>query len=113
MLEIDGPGVTPATLDSVSALELVGAYLHLLRRVAQEHGADVEFRGVEIIDKCAAVRVRVDVPLTVIRRAVVDANKYLEERDSAPQGVDALTTRVRQGLRRLHEDQSAKVIVGK
>jgi hypothetical protein len=113
MFEIDGPGVSPATLDSVQALELVGAYLHLLRSVAREHGTELEFRGVKIVDKCAAVAVQVDVPLTLVRRAVVDANHYIVDHDSTNRSVDTLTQRVRQSLRRLPETQCAKVIVGK
>lgn len=114
MLEIDGPGVTPATIETVSALELVGAYIHLLRRVGQEQGTEIHFTGLEIKDKCAALAMSVDVPLTYVRRAVIDANEYIEDRESlAPQGVDTLTNRVRHSLRNLPENQRAKIIVGK
>jgi hypothetical protein len=111
LLEIDGPGVTPATVDSVATLELAAAYFALLHRVAEEQGTDLRFTGVSIEDKCVAVAVHVQADETAVRRAANDAGNYLRG-ELPPYGLDTLTKRVAKMLRGFPAGHSAKVIVG-
>lgn len=58
-VEIDGPDVSPGTIDAVVALELASAYFALLRHSAEANGEALRLEGIRVIDKCAAVAVDV------------------------------------------------------
>jgi len=54
VLEIDGPGLHPSSVDALSFLELASAYFALVAAEATRSGCTLRFAGIEIRDKCAA-----------------------------------------------------------
>lgn len=110
-VEIDGPGVTPETLDPLATLELGASYLRLLQRLAKEAEHAIDFTGLGVEDKCAALVFTPKDP-RVAELLAVDADKILSgERLVAPrlkQAVDDFLAAVRA----LPTDQSVTVLVG-
>jgi hypothetical protein len=110
-MEIDGPGVTPETIDPLATLELGASYLRLLQRLAKEAEHTIAFTGLGVEDKCAALVFTPKDP-RVAELLAVDADKILSgERLVAPrlnQAVDGFLAAVRA----LPTDHSVTVLVG-
>lgn len=64
MLEIDGPDVHPDTIDSLQLLDMASAFFALVAAEAKQQHVDLNFKGLSIIDKCAAVVVQVSDDVT-------------------------------------------------
>lgn len=70
-VEIDGPNVSPSTVDAVQLLELGSCFFKVVAANAAEQGAPLRLTNVSIRNKCAAVCASADdMP---IARAAVDA----------------------------------------
>lgn len=53
--EIDGPEVHQRTVDAEAALDLFASYLELVRKAAEERGAELVFHGLEVKEKCLQI----------------------------------------------------------
>lgn len=58
VLEIDGPGLHPSSVDALSFLELASAYFALVAAVAAKAGYTLRLEGLEVRDKCAGLVVQ-------------------------------------------------------
>lgn len=110
MVEIDGPGVHPNTVDGASALELAASFVGLVRKLAADRDQTLVFSGVEILDKCMAVAVHVD-QRVVARELSQEALRLVRAPTDAPRGTAQYIERVRTAIRHLPEGQKARVIV--
>jgi len=110
LLELDGPDVHPASVESAKLLEFASAYLALLGRMATEEEAPISFHGLEIIDKCVAIQVKPD-DVDYARILAGASASYLSG-DRPPRGLGANVARVQQSIREFPKDYKAKVIVG-
>ncbi|HZL17573.1 MAG TPA: hypothetical protein VFG23_07505 [Polyangia bacterium] len=110
LLELDGPDVRPASVDSAKLLGFASAYLDLLVRMAGDEEAPISFHGLNIIDKCVAIQV---VPDDIdYARVLAGASAPYLSGDRAPRGLGANVARVQESLRAFPKDFKAKVIVG-
>src|SRR5260221_3925629 len=57
MFELDGPGVTPESVDSLLLLRLADAWFKLVAKASEAGNIGLSFRGLRIRDKCVAVAV--------------------------------------------------------
>jgi len=110
-LEIDGPGVGPASLDPVAALEVGRAYFRLLRQVAEEQGLELGLVGLDIEDKCAAFVVTPD-NFKTARQTVGRAHRIVTGEDAASVGLGAAAEEFRAAVRALPSAQTVAVLIG-
>ena len=110
LLELNGPGVAPASVDSAKLLAFASAYLDLLVRMASEEEDPISFHGLHVIDKCVAIQVRPD-DIDYARLLASASASYLSG-DRSPRGLGVNVARVQESLRAFPKDYKAKVIVG-
>jgi len=110
-LEIDGPGVHPETLDPLATLELGRAYLRLLNKIADEAQVSLEFKGLGIEDKCAALVFPTD-KMTFAEQAALEAHRLLGGQQLVPHRLEVVTDDFRAAVRALPKEQSVTVLVG-
>jgi len=110
MLELDGPGISPESVDPSSFLRLASAFFRLLEANAGNAERPLSLSGAAIIDKCVALRARTDnAALAQIHAASALRQIGGEE---PPHGLLQLTKEARDSVRSLPAGQQAKVIVG-
>ncbi|MDO9022930.1 MAG: hypothetical protein Q8S73_13235 [Deltaproteobacteria bacterium] len=109
-VELDGPEVSPASVDASVLLELSSSFLLLLRKLAEERGLELEFKGIEVLDKCAAVASHAS-QIAIAKEMALQAFVYIRSEEAVPRGTGALVDRVRGVLRNLPPEQSAAVLV--
>lgn len=110
-VEVGGPDAQPDRIDARAMLELSAAYFDLLVRVARSRGADLKFRGLDVEDKCIALR---STPSSVeaAREAANDADGYILGREEPPHGILGAVQRVQRAVRALPPGHNARVIIG-
>lgn len=111
VLELDGPGVFPETVDAALVLELAAAFFALVQGNAVEDAAPIALRGIEILDKCVAIAVPVDAIELVLPYTEAARLQLIGEQEP-PRGLTTIAERGRSALRRLPEDHTAKIITG-
>jgi hypothetical protein len=111
-LEIDGPGVHPQTVDPLLTLDLGRAYLRFLNKIADEAELDLEFKGLDIEDKCAAL-VFPSGKIAVAERVATDAHRMLAGSQLVSRRVEASANEFRAALRALPAGQSVAVLLRK
>jgi hypothetical protein len=109
-LEIDGPGVHPQTVDPLLTIELGRAYLRFLARVAEEAGLELDFKGLGIEDKCAAL-VFPTGNISVAERVATDAHRMLAGLQLVSHRVEASAEEFRAALRALPRGQTVAVLL--
>jgi hypothetical protein len=109
-LEIDGPGVHPETLDPLATLELGAAYLKLLKKIAEEARVDLEFKGLTVQDKCAALQFTPDNPARA-EAVAVEAFELLEGGRLTPHVLESVLSGFRSAVNNLPSQQSVTVLV--
>jgi hypothetical protein len=110
LLELNGPNVSPATVDVPSFLDLAASFFQLVKANSDEMAADLRLTGIEIIDKCAAVRARPDA-VDVAKECAELALRQIGG-DAAPRGAAQHVERARAAVRALPADHCAKVLIG-
>lgn len=110
VLEIDGPDVSPQTLEAPAFLELAAAFFQLLIANADDDGERLSLTDVRIIDKCVAVIARPD-RFDVAHMCVTDALRQISGGDP-PKGGAVFVERTRVAVRRLAPELHAKVLLG-
>ena len=110
LVEIDGAGITPVTVDARRLLGLASAYIALLEKVADDEESDLVFTGLGVVPKCAALSTKVRDPSEAWRLVSV-SNRYLSG-DSIPPGAKGAVADVKAEIQRLGEGQTAGVRVG-
>jgi hypothetical protein len=112
MFELDGPGVEPATVDTVAFLRLAEAFFQMMLRLANAESLGLTFRGIEIRNKCAAI---VSHPSNVAsaRIAAEGAGRIVRGAQAAPSGTEGLQGDIRKYLRELPPETKAAVRIGK
>lgn len=110
LLEIDGDGVSPQTIDSLALLGLAKAWFELVGRVATANKEPIHFSGVAVIDKCAAVKLQASD--SVIAKRSVKRSLHLVQGDTAPFGLEGHVQEVQKRLRALPSHMTAHVFAG-
>jgi len=110
VLEIDGPGASPETVDAPALLEFAAAFFQLLKANADEAAEPLSLTHVQVIDKCAAVIVRPD-NIALARACADEAIRQVAGSDP-PRGLGQLVNRVQAALRQLPSEQRAQVLIG-
>lgn len=111
LIEVDGPGVHPETVDTMLLLRLAEAYFRLLTKVSEAKKVGVSLVGLRIEDKCAAVVSRANNAYAA--RLVVDfATQIVSGEEVAPYGTEVAATDFRTWLRSLPEGMTAKARAG-
>ncbi len=109
-IRFDGPDLTPKSVDTVSTLGLVSAYLDLVVSIAGSTEA-LGFHGIKVIDKCAEVQiVSADFPRSVA--AMEQANCLITGLVLPLFGQKKLLVQARRRLSLLPSDYECSVIVG-
>lgn len=111
IVEIDGGDVAPENVDAPKLLNMASAYLTLLQRIAQGSGVELETTGLEIRDKCVAIVTRTN-NISVAEACTRDIVSFLKEAVDPPRGYRDETRRLRDALRDLPGDQSARILGG-
>lgn len=109
-LEIDGPGVHPQTVDPLVTLDLGRAYLRFLNKIADEAEVDLEFKGLGIEDKCAALVFHSN-KIAIAERVATDAHRMLSGTQLMPHRVEAAANEFRSAVRALPSGQSVAVLL--
>ena len=110
LLELDGSGVSPSTVDAPSFLRLAAAFFRLLKANADTSERPLSLNGVSIIDKCAAVAARADDPEIAQFFAAAALRQIGGE--EPPHGLQQLAEEARASVRGIGIGQRAKVIIG-
>lgn len=110
-LEIDGPGVSPASLSTTAALDLASGYFSLVERLSEDMSDEpVRFSGLALEDKCAAFAVGTSAPPDQLWEFVGQAMLVLAGTVEPPTGTSQLVSRARSAMRRLPGNQSVRLI---
>ncbi|HXJ18930.1 MAG TPA: hypothetical protein VMT03_01755 [Polyangia bacterium] len=104
-------GTSPSTVDAQAALRLAAAYLDLVRSVADEEGASLQFTGIQLLNESVGFAFHASAP-DVAREAATRAARYVSGEDQPPRGAASATKSVKDALRHLPRQQSARVILG-
>lgn len=99
LFEVDGPNVHPTTVDALSLLEMAAAYFSLVAAEAAQRHVELHFQGLEVIDKCAAVRVFVS-DQAIATLAARQAQQVLRGAAPPPRGGSENVKRFRKAAQR-------------
>jgi hypothetical protein len=108
MVEVDGEGVGPKTVDAEVFLEIAASFFALIRANAMEDGVSLDFTGVEILDKCVAVATTTKDPL-LTKNFVTRSLLQIAGGESLHRN---RVGRVRKALHQLQKGLKARVLVG-
>jgi hypothetical protein len=111
MLALEGPGVTPDNVDSLTLLHLAEAWFSLNLKVAEAEGRGLTFTGLSVVRKCAAVVAQVS-DLGNARVAAMMAVRIVSRGEDPPQGAVDASRRFVQALCALPATHSVKARVG-
>lgn len=106
-VELDGPDVSPATVDATALLELSAAYLRLLQALAAHHQRELRFHGLSIVDKCAAAESRPS-HADLARDMATNAAPYIAGAE-APRGINSYVVRVQNAVTSLPPGYQAAI----
>lgn len=105
LIGLDGPGVTPETVDPQSLLGLATSYLAAIRAVARRQMAEVSFSGLLPLPGRAGVKVFVEDEEPVHESALVIGLELASPRSREPRHLRTLSA----ALARLPPEQRARV----
>lgn len=111
LIELDGPGVHPETVDTLMLLRLAEAYFRLLTKVSEAKKVGVSFAGLRIEDKCAAAVSRSSSAVAA-RLLTESAVRIVDGTELAPYGTEMAANDVRASLRGLPAGFEAKARAG-
>jgi hypothetical protein len=111
LVEIDGQDVRPDNLDAAAALTIAAAYVRLVSEIAEDDGVELKFTALEIVDKCVAFSLLPNEP-DVALHAAKKAIRYVSGVEQPSKGTITSTRAVREALRQLPPQQTARVIAG-
>jgi hypothetical protein len=106
LLEVDGPDVSPETVDPVALLDLASAFFELVRLNAR--GREFTLRDLYVIDKCAAVATYPS-SVELARELAEHASRQIAGDEPPTHGMVALVSRARNAMKELPR---ARVQVG-
>lgn len=111
-VELDGPGISPESVDALQLLRVAESYLALVAKLGHVHDAPVTLTGVQIVDKCVAVRTY---PTDMMRAVVFckQATRVIAGAEEAPRGTERFAAAAREALRELPKTTKARVLAGK
>jgi hypothetical protein len=110
-LTVEGPGVTPETVDSLQLLQLAEGALRLAVKVAETAKVSFTFRGLQVHRGSVAVLVTPS-DARAAKFGMARALRVVEGLEDAPEGAEILVGHLRQHLRHLPPSQSAKFVAG-
>jgi hypothetical protein len=112
-VELDGPGVSPTTVPSVDFLAFSTAFFELLQQLLKsemDSAPAVEFMGIRVLDKCAALAIRTTD--TAFTKKLADyALRLVTGEEEPPDNCVSFVDEVR--LRRRATPHVTRVLVGK
>ena len=111
MFEMDGPGVTPKTVDTLQLLQLADACFRMAVKVAEASQMGITFQGLRVLDKCVAVAATPSSP-KVARFSAAKVRRLVDGSEDAPSGAENLLRDVRRGLRGLRPHVTAGFRIG-
>lgn len=77
-LEVDAPGVHKDSVDTLGALELGLAYFKALQAIAADRGTEIEFRGLDVVEKCLRIEAETFEPV-IVKHAIRELARNLED----------------------------------
>jgi hypothetical protein len=112
LFELDGPNVHPDNVDTMLLLRLATQYFHLIGRASETKRLGLVLRGIEVVDKCVAIRAIANDPKgsTFAAKLVED---WLAGDEEPPRGAETLTSSLRYELRRMPTGYLARAHVAK
>jgi hypothetical protein len=111
LVEIDGPGVDPSTVDPVGILSIAASYFALLQELADDQGIELKLTGIEVRDKCAAV-VCHTADRGAARELTGRITAYVSGMSESPKGYRGDIETLRKAIQRLPAHQRARVVAG-
>jgi hypothetical protein len=111
LVEFDGPGVNPDSLDTRRALEVAASYVDLVQAIALKENKAFTLQGLQVRNKCGALAARPS-DAGLAQRSAQKANQYVSAGIEAPDGLQGKVKRVRRAVSDLPVNHVAKVIVG-
>ncbi|MEZ4295059.1 MAG: hypothetical protein R3B70_08770 [Polyangiaceae bacterium] len=111
LLEVDGPNVSPETVDASRLLELAAATFALLHANARGAGLAISLRGIEVHDKCVAIASNIE-RTGVIRDIAKKVAAQIDGTEDAPPGLQTQVERARAARRALDGELRASLHVG-
>lgn len=112
LFELDGPGVTPATVDSIALLQFADACFRMAVKVAEVNKIALTFQGLRVIDKCVAIAATPSSGVAA-RTTAAKIKKMVEGVEDPPTGAEGLLEEVRRCVRALKPQMTAAFRVGK
>lgn len=112
LFKLDGPGVTPETVDTLLLLQLAEASFRLMSKVANASKTGLKLRGLKVKDKCVAVAACAN-DESSMRRAVESTSQIVSGSEDPPRGAEVAVEHVRIHLRQLQPGYKAKFVAGK
>lgn len=110
-LEIDGPGVSPASLSTTAALDLAAGYFSLVERLSEDMSDEpIRFSGLALEDKCAAFAVGSPSSPDKLWEFVGQAMLAIAGTVETPRGTGQFVERVRAAARRLPAEQTVRLL---
>jgi hypothetical protein len=112
LVELDGPGVSPETVDTLALLRLAETYFRLIGKVAEASSMSLSFRGLRVVDKCVAVSATPNnqgLAQLVSTRTL----RIVSGEEGPPRGTEVLTSSLRSCLRSLPTGHVARTRWGK
>jgi hypothetical protein len=111
LIELDGPGVSPETVDTVQLLQLAEMAFRLVLKVSEGARATFTLRGLHVRDKCVAVAA-VPSDMSAAQIGAARMIGLVDGREPPTHGIDGLVRDIREQLRKLPAGQAAKCLAG-
>lgn len=113
MIELDGPGVTPKTVDAALLLRLSSAVVEAVVKVREAEGhPTIPIAGISVEDKCVSLVLGLPAGPQGLDDNVESIDQMLRGARPAPRGAVTAINSLRGTLRKVPRDQSARVLVG-
>jgi hypothetical protein len=105
--ELDGPDVSPETVDTVLLLRLAVQYFHLMTKASEAMRLGVTLRGVKVLDKCVAIQaITNDAKGAAFAAKTVGA--WIAGDEEPSRGAETVTEALRYDLRKLPDGFHAR-----
>lgn len=112
LLEVEGPGLHPETVETRAAVDLISSFMELLDKVAATQGLSLQLRGLQVADKCLQLRMETAEVLQA-QQAAAELDRLLRgERVAGAKGLAEAVRRFRAAMGRFGPYASFKVAVG-
>jgi len=112
LFELDGPGVSPATVDSLVLLQFADACFRMAVKVAEVNKIGLTFQGLRVVDKCVAIGATPSNGKAA-RLTAAKIKRLVQGVDDPPSGTESLLEEVRRCVRALKPQVTAAFRVGK